>query len=289
MFVDNFSVQIKTQHFDRLADWERNAQDCIMEPKHSKSFLVLLLHQWWQSGNTKGNIYSEHHCRNTPISQDKWRGVLHHVCDKNEWYQGECEHDALTEPPTNTYGIEIPYFVRGDSDFKLLQKILTDKKRMFSLKYFTRFRCWHTSTLENFHNTMLLYCSKRNTFNSIISFIILCIITVIQDVEPEFYLRCKITMLMWTAVQGSTSKHVSTSTTSDIENKQKNWDLVKILEAKEYKCIPDLMKAIQHNWEWSVLTMKSKHPVDAQHPVNIQRTIAHTQPPDTHNCQPENI
>ena len=40
-------------------------------------------------------------------SQNKLRGVLHHICDKHEWYQGECEKDALTEPPTNTYGIEI--------------------------------------------------------------------------------------------------------------------------------------------------------------------------------------
>ena len=58
----------------------------------------------------------------------------------------------------------------------------------------------------------------------------------------------------------------------------KNWDVVKILEAKEYKYIPDLMKAIQHNWEQYKIEM----PIDAQHPTNIQRTIAHTQPPDTH-------
>lgn len=74
------------------------------------------------------------------LIQEKWRGVLHHVCNQHEWYQGECEHDALTEPPTNNNGIEISYFVRGDSDFRLLQKILTNKKWMTSLKYFTRFR-----------------------------------------------------------------------------------------------------------------------------------------------------
>jgi len=61
----------------------------------------------------------------------------------------------------------------------------------------------------------------------------------------------------------------------------KHWDVVKVLEAKEYKYIPELMKAIQHNWEQSVFTMKSKQLVDAQHPVNIQQTIAHIQPPNT--------
>ena len=57
----------------------------------------------------------------------------------HEWYLGQCEHDVLTEPPT-LYGVEITYFVRGDPDFRLLQKILTDKRWMTSLKYFTRFR-----------------------------------------------------------------------------------------------------------------------------------------------------
>jgi len=74
------------------------------------------------------------------LPQEKWRGVLHHVCDVHEWYQGECQHDALTEPPSNSHGVAIPYFAQEDADFRLLQKILTDKRWMVSLKYFTRFR-----------------------------------------------------------------------------------------------------------------------------------------------------
>ena len=57
----------------------------------------------------------------------------------HEWYQGQCKHDVLTEPPT-LHGVEISYFMRGNPDFRLLQKILTDKRWMISLKYFTRFR-----------------------------------------------------------------------------------------------------------------------------------------------------
>ena len=73
-------------------------------------------------------------------TQERWRGVLHHVCNVHEWYGGECEHDALTEPPTNIHGVLINYFTRGESDYALLQKIVTDKTWMKSLKYFTRFR-----------------------------------------------------------------------------------------------------------------------------------------------------
>ena len=67
--------------------------------------------------------------------------MLHHVCDVHEWYQGECEHDVLTEPPTiSTSGVEISYFKQGTPDFRLLQNILMDKRWLTSLKYFTRFR-----------------------------------------------------------------------------------------------------------------------------------------------------
>ena len=57
-----------------------------------------------------------------------------------EWYQGQCEHNELMEPPTNSHGVEIPYFVIGDNDYRLLQKLMTDKRWMKSLKYFTGFR-----------------------------------------------------------------------------------------------------------------------------------------------------
>ena len=69
-------------------------------------------------------------------NQERWRGVLHHVCNTHVWYGGECEHDTLTEPPTNIHGVPVEYFVRGDADFALLQKILMDKTWMKSLKYF---------------------------------------------------------------------------------------------------------------------------------------------------------
>ena len=54
------------------------------------------------------------------------------------------------------------------------------------------------------------------------------------------------------------------------------------MEAKEYKYIPDLIEEILKHWQQSMYTMKSKNQVDAHHPTLIQRTIAHTQPPDTY-------
>ena len=74
------------------------------------------------------------------FNQERWRGVLHHVCNLHHWYGGECEHDTLPEPPT-VNGVQVDYFVRGDAHYVLLQKLLMDKTWMKSLKYFTQFRC----------------------------------------------------------------------------------------------------------------------------------------------------
>ena len=32
--------------------------------------------------------------------------MLHHVCNRHEWYQGQCEHEELIGPPTNIHGVE---------------------------------------------------------------------------------------------------------------------------------------------------------------------------------------
>ena len=65
----------------------------------------------------------------------------------------------------------------------------------------------------------------------------------------------------------------------------RNWDVVKVLEAKEYKYIqyiPELSNAILKFWQESTSTMRKRNPVPANHPSHIQPTIAHTQPPETH-------
>ena len=58
----------------------------------------------------------------------------------------------------------------------------------------------------------------------------------------------------------------------------KNWDVVKVMEAKEYKYIPELLGEILKYWHESTLTMRSR---SSSHPAHIQPTIAHTQPPNT--------
>ena len=60
-----------------------------------------------------------------------------------------------------------------------------------------------------------------------------------------------------------------------------NWDVVQLMEAKDYKYIPELLKEIFLLWECSTFTMKSCLTASQDNPINIQPTIAHIQPPDT--------
>lgn len=66
--------------------------------------------------------------------------MLHHVANEHEWACGECEHELLTEPPTDTNGQQITYFRTGEPAFQALQKIVTDRAWLESLKSYTRFR-----------------------------------------------------------------------------------------------------------------------------------------------------
>ena len=61
----------------------------------------------------------------------------------------------------------------------------------------------------------------------------------------------------------------------------KNWDVVKVMEAKQYKYIPELMDKILKYWHESSLTMRFRSS-SSSHLAHIQPTIAHTQPPNTH-------
>ena len=71
-----------------------------------------------------------------------------------------------------------------------------------------------------------------------------------------------------------------TNTTGGIVSRQK-WDVVRVLEAKEYNYIPDLMSKILRFWKGSSFVMKTRSTTSENHPANIQSTIAHAPPPET--------
>ena len=60
--------------------------------------------------------------------QDKWIGLLHHVCNDHDWPGGSCDHGELPEDHS------LPWFDRRAKDFKALQKIILDPALLESLK-----------------------------------------------------------------------------------------------------------------------------------------------------------
>ena len=48
--------------------------------------------------------------------QDKWIGLLHHVCNDHDWPGGSCDHGDLPEDHS------LPWFDWRSKDFEALQK-----------------------------------------------------------------------------------------------------------------------------------------------------------------------
>ena len=51
-----------------------------------------------------------------------------------------CEHDLLTNPPTDADGKELEYYSKNEKSFKVLRKLIMDDKWLQSMKYYTKFR-----------------------------------------------------------------------------------------------------------------------------------------------------
>lgn len=67
--------------------------------------------------------------------QDKWIGLLHHICNQHQWLGGQCDHDENFD-----HDEALPWFDHRDKDFIELQKVILNPKLLGSLKYYTRFR-----------------------------------------------------------------------------------------------------------------------------------------------------
>ena len=60
--------------------------------------------------------------------QDKWIGLLHHICNEHGWLGGQCDdHDDNPDE-------SLPWFDRHDKDFTELQKIILNPEVLASFK-----------------------------------------------------------------------------------------------------------------------------------------------------------
>jgi len=62
------------------------------------------------------------------------------VQDEHVWLGGKCEHDSLSGPPTDKDGKEIPYFLYDEQALHALRTLVTDRRWLESMTYYTKFQ-----------------------------------------------------------------------------------------------------------------------------------------------------
>ena len=105
-------------------------------------------HFWWCCESSKGNLEE---------LTEKWLSILFHICNIHEFPGNKvfkrCQHGY----------IERQWLSPDSSSFLALKKIITEKRFLSDLKYFTDFL--HTGNLEVFHALLLKYVPKRLHFS----------------------------------------------------------------------------------------------------------------------------
>ncbi|XP_071489552.1 uncharacterized protein, partial [Diadema antillarum] len=115
----------------------------------------VLLHFWFCARTCAGNVN---------MLKAKWHGLTHHVTNKHSWVSGmygpaECEH-APHDPEKEQ---REEWLQPGSDSYRALVEVAYDSKFIEKLSYYSNFR--HTSTWESFHNHILMYASKRYSFD----------------------------------------------------------------------------------------------------------------------------
>ncbi|XP_073716032.1 uncharacterized protein [Misgurnus anguillicaudatus] len=85
-----------------------------------------------------------------------WIGVLHHVTGEHVWALDACQHGPLADER------EKEWIPKGSVAHDALSDIVLNGRWLKQVHKYLRFRS--TSELESFHNHLLMYASKRNSF-----------------------------------------------------------------------------------------------------------------------------
>lgn len=103
--------------------------------------------------------------------------------------------------------------------------------------------------LENFHNTLLAYCSKRTAFR--LAYKHKCIMCSLVYKHSDSAYR---TWIQLADLDQSQSYQYHRR----YQKQTHNWDVVKVMQAKDYIYIPKLLKEIFLHWDSSSSNMKSR-------------------------------
>lgn len=203
----------------------------------------------------------------------------------------------MSGPPTDNNSQEITYFRCGEPAFLLLQRIVTDRAWLESLKSYTKFRYGNRWSIRFYMYYVLigtLVCWNHST--------VCCWVTLPKElpIGKDFLYIYKISdqikyyrnegylvqlaVLDHNALRG---RENALNHNDDIiyhrkyKKQTKKWDVTPTKSKKLYKHIPELMRAILEERKVSAHNLKHQVTLHQEHPSNIQATIAHIIPDAT--------
>ncbi|XP_071505696.1 uncharacterized protein [Diadema antillarum] len=213
----------------------------------------ILLHFWFCSRTCGGD---------QQMFKAKWHGMTHHVTNRHEWVAGlggsnQCEHETVTEPDREEW------LQAGDSAHRALVEVAYERRFLCNMIYFTRFR--HTSMLESIHNHILMYASKRFSFD-----------------HQAYRARNLLAMIDFMAHKdrpAQTDKEGKTKYVATWSKHAGNYVAKPVKVPKTYSYIPCIMSDILHRREIDKTPLFAKATLLPDDPRNVQPRLAPFPPP----------
>ncbi|XP_069139069.1 uncharacterized protein [Argopecten irradians] len=202
-----------------------------------------------------------------------WSGVLHHVVDEHSWLMqysdncpAECSHGPLTTEATDEKWLE-----KGSKAHHVLRKIVLDKRFLNKVPYYLNART--TAELENFHQLILMYASKRFAYS-----------------PPVYRARNILAALDYNSNLNRDVKKRPDGTVRmhrTFNKKSKRWTVYPEKVAKTYKHIDVILEQIVRNRLEDRLGMHREVELPALDPRRLSKTIAPISPPPTEQLEKE--
>lgn len=194
-----------------------------------------------------------------------WRGILHHVVDIHQWGLGDgvggaqCSHGELDKEA------EAKWLEPGGDAHMSLTRVVLDSGLLHSFKHYTKFR--HTGELENFHDSLLMYCAKRFAYS-----------------YPLYKAR---NMLAALDYQHHKDRPKLVSKKGEVRlrrvwsKRSARWAAYEVKEPKQYSYLPLLHEGILNHFLASDEPLTAKMAMSPSDPRRIKRTLADVSPPST--------
>ncbi|XP_043919202.1 uncharacterized protein LOC122794653 isoform X2 [Protopterus annectens] len=196
-----------------------------------------------------------------------WSGVLYHVVNQHEWVMGttgdqpmaHCEHESLGSDRT------APWLEPECPAHQKLREIILDPKFVEKLKHYFSYRT--TADLEQFHQLILKYASKRQAY----TFPAYRARNFLAAIDHNKHLHRPY----------QRNKHGRIVYRRKYNKKSERWTVVRKKVEKEYRYLVTLKKLILHRRMTDTGRLQGPARLAHDDPRNIQATIAPYSPPST--------